>query len=42
MEWDTVAIAEFSKLLSFRDRIDRDDWIGQARSLYYEKYGRAA
>lgn len=42
MEWDVVAIAEFSKLLSFRDRIERDDWKGQARSLFYEKYGRAA
>lgn len=42
MEWDAVAIAEFSKLLSFRDRIDRDDWIGQARNLQYENYGRAA
>ena len=42
MEWDPVAVAEFSKLLSFRDRIERDDWIGQARNLHYEAYGRAA
>ena len=42
MEWDAVAVAEFSKLLSFRDRIERDDWIGQARGLHYETYGRAA
>ena len=42
MEWDEVAIAEFSKLLSFRDRIERDDWTGQARNLQYETYGRAA
>ena len=42
MEWDSVAVAEFSKLLSFRDRIERDDWMGQARNLYYETYGRAA
>ena len=42
MEWDNVAVAEFSKLLSFRDRIERDDWIGQARNLQYENYGRAA
>ena len=33
MEWDAVAIEEFSKLLSFRDRIERDDWIGQAKKL---------
>ena len=42
MDWDEVAVVEFSKLLSFRDRIERDDWIGQARSLHYETYGRAA
>lgn len=42
MDWDSVAVAEFSKLLSFRDRIERDDWIGQARNLHYEVYGRAA
>ena len=42
MEWDPVAVAEFSKLLSFRDRIERDDWVGQARNLHYETYGRAA
>ena len=43
MEWDAVAVAEFSKLLSFRrDRIDRDNWIEQARDLHFEHYGRAA
>ena len=42
MEWDAVAVEEFSKLLSFRDRIERDDWIGQARNLQYETHGRAA
>lgn len=42
MDWDSVAVAEFSKLLSFRDRIERDDWIGQARNLHYETHGRAA
>ena len=42
MEWDNVAIAEFSKLLAFRDRIERDDWTGQARNLFYDRYGRAA
>ena len=42
MDWDTVAVNEFSKLLSFRDRIQRDDWISQARNLYHEHYGRAA
>lgn len=42
MQWDVVAVEEFSKLLSFRDRIDRDDWIRQARDLHEETYGRAA
>jgi predicted flap endonuclease-1-like 5' DNA nuclease len=42
MDWDQVAVAEFSRLLAFRDRILRDDWIGQARQLHAEKYGKAA
>ena len=42
MEWDPVVVAEFSKILAFRDRIQRDDWIGQATALYQDKYGRAA
>ncbi len=42
MDWDSVAVEEFSKLLSFRERIERDDWVGQARSLHLEHYGRAA
>ena len=40
MQWDDVAVEEFSKLLSFRDRIQRDNWIGQARRLYREHYER--
>jgi predicted flap endonuclease-1-like 5' DNA nuclease len=42
MEWDPVAVEEFSKLLAFRDRIDRDNWIGQAAALFQKKHGRAA
>lgn len=35
MNWEDENIREFSKLLEFfKDRIDRDDWIGQARKLY--------
>lgn len=34
MEWDRRAIEEFSSLLTFKDRIERDDWKGQARTLY--------
>ncbi len=38
MEWEEENIQEFSMLLEFfKDRIDRDDWIGQARKLYRQK-----
>ena len=37
MEWTSEAVEEFSHLLSFRDRISRDDWIGQATAFYREK-----
>lgn len=35
IEWISAAID------SFPDRIERDDWVGQAGSLYREKYGRS-
>ncbi len=35
MEWDQTNIAEFQELLpAFKDRIERDDWVGQAAHLY--------
>ena len=37
MEWKPEAIEEFSLLLTFKDRIERDDWISQARFFYNEK-----
>ena len=37
MDWTPEAIEEFSHLLTFKDRIDRDDWISQARFFYDEK-----
>ena len=37
MEWKPEAIEEFSHLLTFKDRIKRDDWISQARFFYNEK-----
>ncbi|MCH2180361.1 MAG: hypothetical protein MK108_00005 [Mariniblastus sp.] len=41
--WDGQAIAEFSKLLRFKDRMTRDNWQAQARQHYHEKYvARAA
>ena len=37
MDWSPEAIDEFSHLLTFKDRISRDDWVGQARRFYEEK-----
>ena len=37
MEWKPEAIEEFSHLLTFKDRIERDDWISQAKFFYNEK-----
>ena len=37
MDWDDKAISEFSELLVFKDRIQRDDWVGQATKLYRQK-----
>ena len=39
MNWDPQAVEEFCRLLTFRDRIERDDWLGQARQLHAAKYG---
>jgi predicted flap endonuclease-1-like 5' DNA nuclease len=37
MEWKADAIEEFSRLLAFKDRIERDEWINQARFFYMQK-----
>ena len=37
MEWDEAAVKEFSELLVFKDRIQRDDWQGQAEQMYHRK-----
>ena len=29
-----------AELTDFRGRIEREDWVGQARALFREKYGR--
>ena len=36
--WNDSIIAEFSTTLSFKNRIHRDDWIGQVKALHKEKY----
>jgi hypothetical protein len=42
MNLSAAAVAELSKLLAFKDRIDRDDWIGQARRLFLSAGSRVA
>ena len=37
--WSAENIAEFDDLLSFKGRIDRENWIDQAKQLKEEKYG---
>ena len=41
MDWDDVAVAEISKLLSFEDRVVREEWREQARELFKEHYHAA-
>ncbi|HEY6564765.1 MAG TPA: hypothetical protein VIY86_09735, partial [Pirellulaceae bacterium] len=42
MQWTPGIVAHFSKLLNFRDRIERDQWVAQARRLFQERRGAAA
>jgi predicted flap endonuclease-1-like 5' DNA nuclease len=37
MEWKPEAIEEFSHLLTFKDRIERDQWVAQAGFFYGER-----
>jgi len=39
-DWSAEQIAEFDDLLSFKGRIDRDNWLDQAKQLKEEKYGK--
>lgn len=38
--WTEKNVAEFDELLSFKGRIERDDWIEKAKALHEEKYGK--
>lgn len=38
--WSAEQIAEFDDLLSFKGRIERDNWLDQAKQLKEEKYGK--
>ena len=37
--WNTSQINAFSDRLSFKGRIEREEWISQARALHQEEYG---
>lgn len=36
--WTDTACEEFSKMLTFKDRIYRDNWIAQAKDFHEKKY----
>jgi len=40
-DWSEENITEFDDLLSFKGRIERDNWLQQAADLHNEKYGDA-
>jgi len=42
MHWTPEEVEEYSRLLAFRDRIERDDWQSQARNFYRQKQAGAA
>ena len=42
MNWSAETIIRFSELLSFTDRIERDQWVAQASRLHEETKFRAA
>lgn len=37
--WSEENIHEFSRLLAFKERIHREQWVEQARELHFQKYG---
>ena len=37
--WTPQICEDFSERLSFKGRIERDDWIGQCKQFHQEKYG---
>ena len=40
-DWTPDQVAAFDEVLSFKDRINRDEWLKQAAELYEAKYGKA-
>ncbi|MEC5128673.1 50S ribosomal protein L22 [Verrucomicrobiales bacterium BCK34] len=39
-DWTDANVAEFDELLSFKGRIERDEWISKAKQLHEEKHGK--
>lgn len=39
-KWTKKNVAEFDELLSFKGRIERDEWISKAKDLHKEKHGK--
>jgi len=37
--WTDANVAEFDELLSFKGRIERDEWIAKAKDLHEQKHG---
>jgi predicted flap endonuclease-1-like 5' DNA nuclease len=37
--WTPEQAREFSSRLSFKDRVEREHWVEQARDLHFQKYG---
>lgn len=38
--WSEQNMQEFDELLSFKGRIEREEWLKQAKTLHEEKYGK--
>jgi predicted flap endonuclease-1-like 5' DNA nuclease len=38
--WTERNVQEFDELLSFKGRIEREEWITQAKALHEEKHGK--
>ncbi len=39
-DWTDANVEEFDELLSFKGRIERDEWISKAKALHAEKHGK--
>lgn len=39
-DWTDAHVEEFDELLSFKGRIERDEWISKAKELHAEKHGK--